>query len=151
MYNKKKQKGNKRLNGNSKKKGKRSKMEITAHEKKKEILRTIQDTEDIDEILVITHNEDPVIRLKAIQELCPCRVGKDIDRFWLRLFEMVDDVDDKVREQVLHNLCDGSPPHMESKVEAALEYFNKDPNSFIRRRAHKVLASYQRTGKWNIL
>jgi hypothetical protein len=64
---------------------------------------------------------------------------------------MVDDEDDDVREQVLHNLCDGSPPHMEYKVKEALESFNTDPNKYIRRRAHKVLGSYLRTGKWNVL
>jgi hypothetical protein len=68
MYNKKKQKGNKRLNGNgNKKKNKKlSKIEITEHEKKRDLLRTIQETEDIDTILEISHHEDPVIRLKAV-------------------------------------------------------------------------------------
>ena len=64
---------------------------------------------------------------------------------------MVDDKDDGIRMQVLHNLCDGSPPHMEFKVKEALETFNCDSNSEIRRKAHKVLGSYIRSGKWNIM
>jgi len=52
---------------------------------------------------------------------------------------------------VLHTLCDGSPKHLEFKVVEALKIFNNDSNAGIRRRAHKVLASYNRTGKWNIL
>lgn len=48
-------------------------------------------------------------------------------------------------------MCDGSPDLYEDKVEAALEIFNRDPDKEIRRKAHKVLASYLRTGKWNIL
>jgi len=53
--------------------------------------------------------------------------------------------------KVLHTLCDGSPDHMEMKVLDALEIFNRDPNQYIRRRAHKVLSSYRRSGKWNVL
>ncbi len=52
---------------------------------------------------------------------------------------------------MLHTLCDGSPDHMEMKVLEALEKFNRDPNQHIRRRAHKVLSSYRRSGKWNVL
>ena len=52
---------------------------------------------------------------------------------------------------MLHNICDGSPADYEDKVAEALEKFNRDPDSYIRRRAHKVIASYERTGKWNVL
>jgi len=68
-----------------------------------------------------------------------------------RAAEMVDDEDTAVRGQVLHTLCDGSPAHLEPKVAEALEVFNRDPDTDLRRRAHKVLTSYRRTGKWNIL
>ena len=64
---------------------------------------------------------------------------------------MATDEDTKVRYQVLHNMCDGSPESYEDKVETALEIFNRDPDTDIRRKAHKVLASYLRTGKWNVL
>jgi len=40
---------------------------------------------------------------------------------------------------------------LEQNVTDALEVFNHDSNSEIRRRAHKVLATYRKTGKWNIL
>lgn len=53
--------------------------------------------------------------------------------------------------QVLHTICDGSPAFLETRVAAALEEFNHDSDKAIRRTAHKVLASYSRTGKWNIL
>lgn len=95
MYKNQKTKGNKRLGGGKKKK--LTKDEIKAREDKKDILRTIQDTEDIETILKISHHEDPVVRLKAVQQLCPCEVGRDIDEFWMRLLEMVDDKDDDVR------------------------------------------------------
>ena len=65
---------------------------------------------------------------------------------------MVDDPSPKIRYQVLHNMCDGSPDSMEERVADALEKFNRDPDQEIKRKAHKVvLASYLRTGKWNVL
>lgn len=143
--------GNKRLNPEPKKPKHQKQDEISSHEQKRNLMSLIQVTEDVDTILEISRHEDPEIRLKAVQQLCPCRVGRDIDEFWERLCDMVEDEDEKVRYQVLHNLCDGSPPHMEGKVYAALEVFNSDPNKDIRRRAHKVLGSYLRTGKWNVL
>mmetsp|Transcript_25604 Transcript_25604/g.24897 ORF Transcript_25604/g.24897 Transcript_25604/m.24897 type:complete len:84 (+) Transcript_25604:226-477(+) len=83
--------------------------------------------------------------------MCPCRVQKDHDEFWGRIFELAEDEDEKVRYQVLHNMCDGSPDHLEDKVAETLEIFNRDSNKEIRRKAHKVLGSYLRTGKWNVL
>ena len=83
--------------------------------------------------------------------MCPCRVKYDEPAFWERVFELAEDEDPKVREQVLHNMCDGSPQDYEDKVAECLEKFNRDPDSYIRRRAHKVIACYERTGKWNIL
>jgi len=67
------------------------------------------------------------------------------------MFELAKDEDREVRYQILHNMCDGSPEAYEDKVAEALEIFNRDPDKEIRRRAHKVLAVYLRTGEWNIL
>lgn len=106
---------------------------------------------DVKEHIEKTKDPNPSVRLSALKQMCPCRVKEDIDLFWDRIFEMVEDKDDDVRYQVLHTICDGSPKHLELKVADALEIFNRDPNSKIKRRAHKVLASYLRTGKWNIL
>jgi hypothetical protein len=78
-------------------------------------------------------------------------IGRDIDLFWNRVFEMVDDVDVDVRYQVLHTICDGSPAHLEDRVKDAIDKFNSDSDGKIRRRVHKVIASYLKTGKWNIL
>lgn len=117
----------------------------------KDALRLCRDTEDIQTILNLTQHDDPIVRQRALREICPCRVKEDIDLFWKRVLEMINDPADKVREQVLHTLCDGSPEHMEMQVLEALEVFNRDSNSYIRRRAHKVLSAYRRTGKWNVL
>ncbi|CAF2756035.1 unnamed protein product [Rotaria sp. Silwood2] len=117
----------------------------------KDALRLCRETEDIKTILVLTTHVDPIVRKRALKEICPCRVKEDIDVFWERVMEMIDDPADNVREQVLHTLCDGSPDHMEWKVVDALEKFNRDSNQYIRRRAHKVLSAYRRSGKWNVL
>jgi hypothetical protein len=49
---------------------------------KKEIIRKCRETEDMDEIILLTHNEDVDIRHEAVKQLCPCNVQKDIDAFW---------------------------------------------------------------------
>lgn len=63
--------------------------------------------------------------------------------------EMVKDSDASVRAQVLHTICDGSPSLLEQRVRDAIEEFNRDADSGIRRRAHK--ASLLKTGRWNVL
>lgn len=117
----------------------------------RDALRLCHDTEDIDTLVDLTKHNDPNVRQKALKEMCPCHVQIDIPEFWNRIFEMIDDPDDKVRLQALHNMCDGSPPHLESQVADALESFNKDPDPSIRRKAHKALTAYRKKGKWNVL
>ena len=108
-------------------------------------------SENIKNQIKLTLSENPKERLSALKEMCPCNVKNDIDLFWNRIFEMVYDKNDDVRWQVLHTICDGSPKHLEQKIYESLEIFNHDSNSKIRRRAHKALGSYLRTGKWNVL
>ena len=135
-------------------KAKLSKHEIATHDLKyvkTDTITRIKQSESIPEIVDLSHNEDPDIRLKAVQQLCPCRVRFDDDSAWQRLFQLADDPDVKVREQVLHNICDGSPPRLEAQVREALDKFNSDRNSYIRRRAHKVIGSLLKTGDWNVL
>lgn len=117
----------------------------------REALRRCIETTDIDEVITLSKHSDPVVRQKALREMCPCRVKTDINDFWNRVLEMIDDPATNVRQQVLHTLCDGSPVHMEDAVVEALQKFNIDSDKEIRRKAHKALASYRRSGKWNIL
>ncbi len=87
----------------------------------------------------------------ALREMCPCRVKRDLTDFWSRVFEMTSDPEESVRYQVLHTLCDGSPKHLEHRVAEALDAFNRDPSTKVRRQAHRALTAYWRTGRWNIL
>ena len=110
-----------------------------------------RNTDDIDLILEYTHSEDNDVRLEAVKQLCPCKVQKDIEVFWERVFEMVADPDVRIRKRVLHIICDGSPERLEDKMYEAVYDYGRDADSDIRRTAHKVMATYERTGKWNIL
>lgn len=105
----------------------------------------------LEQIINESRSDNPKIRLKALKQMCPCKVLDDFDKLWTRIFEMADDTDAGVRYQVLHTMCDGSPSHLETQMAESLEKFNHDSDPKIRRRAHKVMASYLRTGKWNIL
>ncbi|XP_046567517.1 uncharacterized protein LOC124275879 [Haliotis rubra] len=116
-----------------------------------EALRMCKATTDIDVIIELSKHDNPQVRQRALKEMCPCRVKKDLDDFWRRVVQMIDDEADNVRMQVLHTLCDGSPQHMEFAVAEALEVFNHDTNKEIRRKAHKALTSYRMRGKWNIM
>ena len=53
---------------------------------KKEIMNGIRNTEDIDVVLKYTHDEDNDIRLEAVKQLCPCKVLRDVEVFWDRVF-----------------------------------------------------------------
>merc|ERR1712047_232801 len=116
-----------------------------------EALRLCSNTSDINVIIELSRHESPLVRVKALKEICPCRVKEDIPEFWARVVEMLDDDDVAVRRQVCHTLCDGSPTHLEDEVERALQRFNRDTDPQLRRTAHKVLGAYRKTGKWNIL
>ena len=129
----------------------RARVDDETKEQARADLKRIQETEDMYELIKLSKVPDNVVRLKAIQQMCPCRVKDDIPEFWERLFSLAKDEDPKVRYQVLHNLCDGSPPHYETKIMECVEMFNRDPDNEIRRRASKVIGSYLRTGKWNVL
>ena len=118
---------------------------------KQALLHLAKESLSFQEVLILTHDKDEDVRMKALQRLCPCRVGDEYEQFWNRIFEMVDDPSPKIRYQVLHNMCDGSPDSVEERVAEALEKFNRDPDQEVKRKAHKVLASYLRTGKWNVL
>eukprot|EP00352_Strombidinopsis_acuminata_P007829 CAMPEP_0176370588 /NCGR_PEP_ID=MMETSP0126-20121128/24097_1 /TAXON_ID=141414 ORGANISM="Strombidinopsis acuminatum, Strain SPMC142" /NCGR_SAMPLE_ID=MMETSP0126 /ASSEMBLY_ACC=CAM_ASM_000229 /LENGTH=95 /DNA_ID=CAMNT_0017729693 /DNA_START=28 /DNA_END=315 /DNA_ORIENTATION=- len=87
--NKKQKGGNSRLN----------KVDKTLSGKKNfsEEMHRVQNTEDIDELIELTRCEDENVRLKATQQMCPCRVKFDHEEFWNRIFELAEDDSTKVR------------------------------------------------------
>ena len=103
------------------------------------------------EIIELSKINDPYVRLMASKQMCPCRVKDDIPEFYERLFDMATDQSKEVRYQVMHNMCDGSPPQYEDRVMACIELFNRDKDNKIRSKASKILSSYRFKGKWNIM
>eukprot|EP00940_MAST-03C_sp_MAST-3C-sp2_P001437 g1437.t1 len=117
-----------------------------------EALRTCKDTDSFDTIEMMLGHSSPRVKIEALKQICPCRVwGMEDKAIWSAVFALARDSDLGVRKQVLHTLCDGSPPVFEREVIEAVESFNSEPDKHLRRMAHKVLASYRRTGKWNIM
>ncbi len=104
-----------------------------------------------EQLMAKTHSSNPMTRKKALREFCPCHVKKDIEVLWDRIFEMVTDPDERVREQVVHSLCDGSPKSRESQVVETLEMLYNDPSEKVRKKVRKALVSYRRNGNVNIL
>jgi HEAT repeat protein len=107
--------------------------------------------DDVDDLLPLTMDPDPKTRAEAVRALCPCHVKGHDQRIWDRIFELVRDEDVDVRRQVFHALGDGSPRALETQVVSSFEAFLDDPDERLRRRARKLLASYRRTGKINVL
>lgn len=56
-----------------------------------------------------------------------------------------------VRDQALHALGDGSPKHLEERIIQEVEKLYNDPHPDVKKKARRMLNSYRRTGKWNIL
>lgn len=106
---------------------------------------------EIDELLELTHSDDPRERNEALRVLCPCHVKFNERRVWDRALEMTADPDVKVRATVLHLLCDGSPRERNAEVVAAVERMQQDADDKLRRRARKVMAQYRKTGNINVL
>ena len=98
-----------------------------------------------------TYAEAPEDRAKALKELCPCHVRKDVEIFWNRTLEMIHDESPLVRYQALHNLCDGSPLHMEHRVVEALKVLHSDSDKLVSKTARRVLTVYRKRGDWNIM
>ena len=106
---------------------------------------------NIDDLLVLTHNDDAKVRAAALRELCPCHVKFNDARIWDRTLVMAADAAMKVRATVLHVLCDGSPRERKADVVAAVERLQHDPDDKLRRQARQVMAKFRKTGQINVL
>ena len=124
---------------------------VTVRSQDREAIRACAATQNVDEVIELTRHESCAVRVAALREMCPCHVKADVPDFWRRVFEMATDDDLAVRKQVMHTVCDGSPATVEAEVMAVVEAFSHDRDTDLRRLAHKIIASYRRTGKWNVL
>ena len=105
----------------------------------------------IDELLAMSRDGDERVRAVAAMNLCPCHVQGRDDEVWERLFEMLGDPSSVVRGKAVHALADGSPRDYGARVADAFYELRNDPDRAVRRHVRKVLASYHRTGRVNVL
>jgi hypothetical protein len=106
---------------------------------------------EIEDLLQLTYDDDPKVRMQGVRSLCPCHVKADNDKVWNRIFELANDSHRSVRAHVLHALGDGSPREREDDVIRTVEAMVDDEDPKIRRRVRRLLAHYRRTGKINVL
>lgn len=66
-----------------------------------EATRLAKETTNVDVIIGLSKHPEPLVRKKSLVEMCPCRVRIDIEKFWSRVFEMINDESEIVRAQVL--------------------------------------------------
>jgi vesicle coat complex subunit len=107
--------------------------------------------DSIEAYLKQTFDPNPNIRCKFVRKLCPCKVKKNVNMIWERLFEMIHDPNEQVRYNIVHTLCDGSPKELEERIISSLTQLWNDPNKKIKRKVRTALGEYYRTGNWNVL
>jgi len=112
---------------------------------------TSRSQEEIDELIELSFDADPKVRKIAVVNLCPCHVRADFGEAWDRILAMTTDPSPIVRRQVVHMLADGSPRHREAEVVAALDSMRNDPDKVVRKQVRRVLGTYRRTGRVNVL
>lgn len=108
-------------------------------------------SDDVIAILQRSRSTNATERKAALKSMCPCKVKREIDPFWVRIVEMCSDPDESVRYQVLHSLCDGSPARIEELVAETVRSFWNDPSEKIKRAARRAYNSWQRGDGINIL
>ena len=106
--------------------------------------------EQIPQLLAFTHDDDPKVRRLALKHLCPCRLQRQRDVVWERIFEMTSDEDPGVRRDVIHAMTDGSPRDFAPLVLTHLEPMIRDPDPQVRRYVRRTLEAIRRKGRINI-
>ena len=107
--------------------------------------------DEVDEWLERSRSDDPHIRKRAVQYLCPCHLRAKHERVWQRIMDLAADPDRRVRSAAIHALGDGSPQEIRDQVVATLEGRFHEPDRKLRRVVRKLLAFHRRTGQINVL
>ncbi len=116
----------------------------------RELLIVQNEDSNFDDIMSLLDSSESKVRFMAIERLRESRID-DEEKYWDKIFELVKDSSAEVRLQVLLAISEGADESMEPRLTEALEDFNRDKDGDIKRKAHKIIASYSRTGKLNVL
>lgn len=106
--------------------------------------------EQIPQLLAFTHDDDPKVRRLALKHLCPCRLQRQRDAVWDRIFEMTTDDDAGVRRDVVHAMTDGSPRDLAPVVLTHLEPMIRDVDPQVRKYVRRTLNAIRRSGRINV-
>ena len=110
---------------------------------------TCPSEQQILQLLAFTHDEDPRVRRLALKHLCPCRLQRQCDHVWGRVFELSHDPDPGLRRDAVHAMTDGSPREYAARVRLNLEAMRRDPDPQVRRYVNRTLDAI-RTGRINV-
>jgi hypothetical protein len=123
--------------------------------------------DEIWRLVDLSKSKDPLDRLEAADNLCPCHVRRRIDEVWEALYGMLEDPELKVRKAAYHTLTDGgnaddpdldevferaSRNETDPKLRKRIEGFLNDRRANVREREgieHKlaVVSEYAVKGK----
>jgi hypothetical protein len=106
--------------------------------------------EQVDDLLELSFDADPMARRLALKNLCPCHVRRKRMEVWERVLALADDADPGVRRDAIHALTDGSPRELAPRVYAALDRARSDPDPTTRRYVRGLWAKQRRTGRVNV-
>jgi len=106
--------------------------------------------QQIPQLLEFSRDDDPKVRRLALKHLCPCRLQRQREPVWARVFELVYDPDPGVRRDAVHAMTDGSPREYAHLVEAHLEALRRDPDPSVRKYVNRTREAIRRTGRVNV-
>ena len=143
-------KGGKKERGEKKKNGYEEDTSDQQRTLNKEMLIVDDEDSTFDDIMSLLDSVDSKVRSMAIERIRDSSIQEE-EPFWEKMYELVKDPSAEVRLQVLLAFSENADESMEPDLTDALESFNRDKDSDIKRKAHKIIASYSRGGKLNVL
>eukprot|EP01044_Picomonas_judraskeda_P008646 COSAG03_NODE_999_length_5060_cov_5.775448_7_plen_249_part_00 len=104
----------------------------------------------LEELLEQSRHAHASVRVKAVHDMCPCQVQRNVPECWERLLQLAaTDPDAKVRRAVVHTLCDGCPPDRFGDAIAILTKMSlEDPDPSLKKGTRQLVTYWERTGDY---
>jgi hypothetical protein len=96
--------------------------------------------EEIERLIEMAESADPVERLHAAENLCPCHVRKRVEAAWKALYRLMLDPDVRVRRAAWHTLEDGGCPNDPALLPVFEQAFANEADSQARRWVERFAA-----------